>query len=64
MKLKKLDVHIEINADTLERAVRTGHLRLLTNVLKGTAKGVMQGLEIGKITLSPWEGYTDYVPDE
>ena len=44
-----LDVHVVIDADTLERVRATKHPRLLGAVLSGTTRGVMAGIEIEAI---------------
>jgi len=59
-KLPKIGVHIEITAERLERAARTGHPKLLCKVLKDNPYpgDPLADVHIGEVTGSVWKGYT------
>lgn len=45
-KCPKLGTHVVIDADNLDRVQRTGHPRLLRNLLAGAAEGLLRGVHI------------------
>ncbi len=61
MELRKLDAaKVDITAESVERAKRTGHPRLLASVISGTPAKALTEVHIEGLTFSTWEGYSEW----